>query len=214
MKLEKPLRLDTKQWLGRLGVNGGADERLRVSMEACEKQLLQAARPQGIYRILELDALKLDGTAIRKHLEGCREMTVMAATLGADVDRMLRTAQIRDMADAFLLDCGASVLIEQVCDLLEKQIRQESDCFLTGRYSPGYGDLPIGTQGQLLEALDAGRKIGLTVNKNHIMIPRKSVTAILGMADHPVKGYLAACGECTLRDTCILRKEGKSCGGF
>lgn len=214
MKLEKPLQVDKKQWLGRLGVKGQADQRLCLAMETCEKQLLQAARPQGVYRVLGLDDLELKGTAIQKHLDDCGEMAVMAATLGADMDRMLRAAQIRDMADAFLLDCGASVLIEQVCDLLEEQIRQESDGFLTGRYSPGYGDLPIETQSQLLAALDAGRKIGLTVNQNHIMIPRKSVTAVLGMADHPVTGYLATCGECALRDTCVLRKEGKSCAGF
>lgn len=214
MKLEKPLWIDTKQWLGRLGAKDLADQRLRISMEACEKKLLQAARPQGIYRVLGLDALKLEGTAIQKHLEGCMEMAVMAATLGAEVDRMIRVAQVRDMAEALILDCGASVLVEQVCDRLESRIQQEVETFLTGRYSPGYGDLPIETQGQLLAALDAGRKIGLTVNKSHIMIPRKSVTAVLGIADHPVKGYLATCGECALRDTCILRKEGKSCAGF
>ncbi len=214
MKLEKPLQIDEKQWLGRLGVKGQADQHLRAAMDTCEKQLLQAIRPQGVYRILGLGALNLEGTAIQKHLAGCGEMTIMAATLGADVDRLLRVAQIRDMADAFILDCGASVLIEQVCDELEEQIQQQAGGFLTGRYSPGYGDLPIETQSQLLAALDAGRKIGLNVNNNHIMIPRKSVTAILGMADHPVTGYLATCGECALRDTCVLRKEGKSCAGF
>ncbi|MCI9596205.1 MAG: methionine synthase [Firmicutes bacterium] len=214
MKLEKPLRIDIKQWLGRLGVKGQADEDLQAIMETCERQLLQTAGPQGVYRVLDLDALRLEGTAIQKHLEGCGEMAVMAATLGAGVDRMLRAAQIRDMAEALILDCGASVLIEQICDQLEGQIRQEAQTFLTGRYSPGYGDLPIETQGQLLTALDAGRKIGLTVNKSHIMIPRKSVTAVLGMADHPVTGYLATCGECALREICVLRKEGKSCAGF
>ncbi len=212
MKLEKPLQIDAKQWLGRLGTKGQADERLQASMEACEKKLLQAARIQGIYRVLSLDALALEGNAIRKHLAGCREMAVMAVTLGAEVDRTIRTAQVRDMAEALILDCGASVLVEQACDSLEAQMGRELGGFLTGRYSPGYGDLPIETQGELLGALDAGRKIGLTVNKSHIMIPRKSVTAVLGMADHPVKGYLATCAECALRDTCILRKEGKSCG--
>lgn len=214
MKLEKPLRIDIGQWLHRLGTKGQTDERLQASMETCEKKLLQAARPQGIYRVLGLDALTLEGTAIRKHLEGCREMIVMAVTLGAEVDRVIRTAQVRDMAEALILDSGASVLVEEVCDLLEEQMGKQLEGFLTGRYSPGYGDLPIETQGELLRTLDAGRKIGLVVNKSHIMIPRKSVTAILGMADHPVKGYLATCAECTLRDTCILRKEGKSCVGF
>ncbi len=211
MKLDKPTVIDRRQWLQRLGVKGEADENLRESFAVCEKQLLQAARPQGIYRVLELDGLKLEGNAIKKHLAGCYEMAVMGVTLSAPVDRLIRTSQIRDMAAAVILDCGASVLIEQICDQFEAMIRQQVSGFLTGRYSPGYGDLPIETQDRLVRALDGPRKIGLTVNQNHIMIPRKSVTAILGIADHPVKGYLATCQECKLRDTCNLRKEGKTC---
>lgn len=214
MKLDRPVQIDQQQWLLRMGVKGSADQRLQDAMRQEEEKLLAAAVPQGIYRILELDGLELKGTAIKKHLEGCYEMAVMGVTLGAAVDRLIRSSQIRDMASAVILDCGASVLVEQICDQFEEQIRQESGGFLTGRYSPGYGDLPIETQDSLIRILDGPRKIGLTVNQSHIMIPRKSVTAILGIADHPVAGYLATCQECTLRDTCVLRKEGKNCAGI
>lgn len=214
MKLDKPKIIDRNQWLRRLGVKGEADERLAASLDQCEKELLKAARPQGIYRFAGLEELKLKGEAIKKHLEGCFEMAVMAATLGAGVDRLLRTSQIRDMAQAVLLDCGASVLIEQVCDDLGEQISCNAEGFLTGRYSPGYGDLPIETQDALIDFLDGPRKIGLTVNESHIMIPRKSVTAIIGIGRQPVKGYLATCSQCTLRDICTLRKEGKNCAEF
>lgn len=214
MKLEIPKKIHRKQWLRRMGVRGEGDERLAAAMDKWEPVLLGEIRPQGIYRILDLDALELEGRAIQKHLKGCREMAVMGVTLGAGTDRLIRINQVRDMADAVILDCGASVLIEQICDQAEEQIRRETDGFLTGRYSPGYGDLPVKTQEQLVRILDSARKIGLTVNSSHIMIPRKSVTAILGIADHPVKGYLASCSECTLKDTCILRKEGKNCAEF
>lgn len=214
MKLDKPKSIDRKKWLYRLGVKGKADESLKDSLNRCEKELLKAARPQGIYRIAEMDDLELKGQAIKKHLEGCFEMAVMAVTLGTDVDRLLRTSQVRDMAEAVLLDCGASVLVEQICDILEEQISCNTEGFLTGRYSPGYGDLPIETQDGLILFLDGHRKIGLTVNESHIMIPRKSVSAIIGIGRQPVKGYLATCSQCTLRDTCTLRKEGKNCAEF
>lgn len=214
MKLDKPERIDYEQWLLRMGVKGGADHRLLQDMKQEEEKLLKAAVPQGIYRILARDFLELKGNAIRKHLDGCHEIAVMGVTLGAAVDRLIRSSQIRDMASAVILDCGASVLIEQICDQFEEQMRQEAKGYLTGRYSPGYGDLPIETQDALIRVIDGPRKIGLTVNQSHIMIPRKSVTAILGISDHPVKGYLATCQECTLRDTCVLRKEGKNCAGI
>lgn len=211
MKLEKPLHIDRRQWLQRLGVKTEADAELERRLLHCEEELLAAAQPQGIYRIAGPAELSLEGKAIKKHLKGCFEMAIMAATLGAAVDRLIRTSQIRDMASAVLLDCGASVLIEQICDVMQEQIQEQTKGFLTGRYSPGYGDLPIETQDSLIGLLDAPRKIGLTVNQSHILIPRKSVTAILGIADHPVTGYLATCSECTLRDVCALRKEGKNC---
>ena len=215
MRLEKPSKIDREQWLRSMGVKGKADESLEASLAQAEQQLLKAAAPQAIYRILDLDAVELAGGAIKKHLEGCHEMAIMGATLGTAIDHLIRTSQIRDMAAAVILDCGASVLIEQICDAFELQMKEAAGGgFLTGRFSPGYGDLPIETQGRLIKILDGPRKIGLTVTQSYIMIPRKSVTAILGIADHPVSGYLATCSECTLKDTCVLRKEGKNCAGI
>jgi cobalamin-dependent methionine synthase I len=138
-------------------------------------------------------------------------MIIMAVTLGAGVDRLIRTSQIKDMAEAVILDAGASILAEQCADILEETIRAENSCFVTGRYSPGYGDFPVEMQGRLIREIDGPRTIGLTTNESHILIPRKSITAIIGMADHPVKGYMATCNECIIKESCRLRKEGKQC---
>ena len=62
-----------------------------------------------------------------------------------------------------------------------------------------------------LTALDTARRAGLCVTDTNLMTPRKSVTAILGVSDHPVKGHLAGCGHCVLRTRCEYRKRGKTC---
>jgi hypothetical protein len=49
------------------------------------------------------------------------------------------------------------------------------------------------------------------VTENDLMTPRKSVTALLGLSDHPVKGRLAGCGHCVLNTRCEYRKRGKTC---
>lgn len=224
MKLDKPSHIDRRKWLQALGMGKLSEksdrlteqeEQISDQLAEAEEVLLKAARPQAVYKITGLSEIPLAGSAIRKHLAECHSMVLMGATLGADVDRLIRMTQIRDMARAVMLDCGASVLIEQVCDRLqermEQDIRQRGAGFLTGRYSPGYGDLPIETQKLLLTAIDGPRKAGLTATESSILIPRKSVTAILGVSDHPVKGYLATCAECVLREECKLRKEGKNC---
>ena len=138
----------------------------------------------------------------------------MAVTLGAEVERLLRRYSATDVALATAADAAASVLVDQMADLLEAHIRSQlaqKHWYMTGRYSPGYGNWPLPVQADLCRVLDTGRAIGLGVSASYLMAPRKSVTAALGVADHPVKGRLAGCGHCVLRDTCGYRKRGTTC---
>ena len=146
---------------------------------------------------------QVQGFSLKKHLEGCHKVIVMALTLGIGTDNLIRKLQVTDMAKAVMADSGASVLVECLCDKYEEHIKSVTD---------GYGDCPLEMQKSVISYVDGQRKIGLNVTANFLMIPRKSVTAIIGVADHPVKGRLATCGECVLREKCTLRREGKFCG--
>ena len=212
MKLELPARLNRQQWLRRMGVKGDAPIELLMQMAEVEDKLLAAAMPQGIYRIVPVEALDLYGNSIRRHLRKCSEVAIMGVTLGVMVDKLIRQYQIRDMAEALILDCGASVMVERLCDDLESEIRQHTDLYMTDRFSPGYGDYPLHTQADLIWQMDAHRKIGLTVNEKYILTPQKSVTGIIGLSEFPVTGDLAGCDECLIREECELRKEGLTCG--
>lgn len=214
MKLNLPLRIDRLQWLLRMGIKGDPSPGLLKQMADIEEKLLAASMPQGIYRIMPADAITLHGVAIRKHLRGCKEVALMGVTLGAMVDNLIRISQIRDMSEAVIMDCGASVLVEQICDDLEHIIHEDTNLYMTGRYSPGYGDYPLKTQTEIMWLMDSHRKIGLTVNKNYMMTPQKSITAVIGLSEHPVDGYLASCEECLIKEKCALRKEGKTCAGL
>ena len=158
--------------------------------------------------------LTLSGSDIREHLKNCQQIVLMGATLGTAVDQLIRRTEILDMAKAVILDAAANVVIEEVCEKAEETLRQQMSQdrkYTTIRYSPGYGDLPIETQNEILRMLDAPRKIGLSVTPTHIMTPRKSITSIMGIADIPVQGKKAGCGHCVLRGTCIYRKRGTVC---
>ncbi len=107
-----------------------------------------------------------------------------------------------------------SALAEQAADAAEAELRQwaaKEGKYLTGRFSPGYGDWDIAVQPLVANALDTVRRAGLCVTDTNLMTPRKSVTAILGVSGHPVKGKLAGCGHCVLRTRCEYRKRGKTC---
>lgn len=195
-----------------LKVKGIPDDRLTMMLDEAEQMIKSAAIPKATYRLVPIDDFNLIGVSINKHLEDCQSVAVMAVTLGAGIDMLLRRVQVTDMAMAVAIDTGASVLVEQYCDSYEKMIGAEIEGHTTSRFSPGYGDYPVTEQGSVIKLLDAPKRIGLNVTSSSLMVPRKSVTAIIGVADVPVAGKLATCDECVLKDKCNLRKEGKTCG--
>ncbi len=211
-----PERPDISQALRYMGGPGDGDAAARALLERARQALYAAARPRAVSLRAEREALApyLRGEDITRHLEGCGACVLLACTLGAAADAVQRAANTADMAYAVALDALASVLAEQVADAAERTLREEATrdgLFLTGRFSPGYGDYPIELQNELLRLMDAPRKIGLCATPTHLLTPRKSITAVLGLADRPVTGRRAGCAHCALRGRCAYRKEGKTC---
>lgn len=200
-----------------------AGAELRALVEECARDILAAARPRWAYRVFDLEfapegvrlggALLLPGEDLKRHLAGCGRAVLFAATLSAQADGLIRRAESRDMLRALALDCAAAAAVEELCDQIEAELQgQFPGCFFPFRFSPGYGDLPLTLQGPLLNLLDAPRKVGLCASSTHILTPRKSVTAILGIADHPMEANTRSCVGCPAHDGCQYRKSGGHCG--
>lgn len=216
MKIALPKQLNRESWLRYLQVEGEPEARLVRQMVEAENMLLETATPRGIYRVIDRQDLATDGVSIEKHLEGCHRVAVMAVTLGSDIDALIRQYEVKNMLMAMVTDTGASVLAEQAADDAERVMKEEikrrsPDLYCTPRFSPGYGDYPLSHQKEILAYIDAWRKIGVTLTPGNMMVPSKSITAIVGLADYPVMGRLATCGECVLREKCTLWREGKHC---
>ena len=196
-----------------LGCPGTEDPATLALVEGCSARLLAAARPKWTYRVFDLavqtDGVRLDcglllpGRDLAAHLRGCSRAALLAATLSAPVDALLRRAQAEDLAAAVALDCCATAAVEAVCDLAEAEIRVRfPGCSFPFRCSPGYGDLPIELQDPILRLLDAPRRVGLCATDRHILTPRKSVTAVLGISDGEISPQKRGCASCTFRDRC------------
>ena len=223
MTLERKLnQIDRSEALRYLGCwETTPPAELEAAAERAVGQLFRIARPKAVWRRFRLEGMSLAGTSyelegedIRRHLAGCGEVILMAATMGHEVEQLLLRSQIRDLSQALVLDCCASAAIESVCDDLEAELREMVEGegnFLTGRYSPGYGDYPLSHQSALCTLLDTQRQTGLTLTASGLMVPRKSVTAVLGISAAPRKQTKRSCESCNLRDTCQLRKGGRSC---
>ena len=152
------------------------------------------------------------GVDVRKMLANCEEAVLLAATLGAQSERLLLRQQASDNAQALIMDAVLSAAIEAVCDQQETLLRKEAACegyYLTDRFSPGYGDMPIQQTREICDVLQTSRSIGLTVSYSGIMIPRKSVTAIIGLSRVPQAHRPSPCAVCNMRGRCALSTIGK-----
>ncbi|MCD8150026.1 MAG: hypothetical protein LUE92_10825 [Clostridiales bacterium] len=183
---------------------------IETQIQKCIAEVRRHAAPRLVYRCLSVDkgsitGFPLEGNDIRQLLQNCDEAVLFAVTLGADIEQALMRHEVTDMADALILDACASVAVENVCDCFEEDVRAQlsrENRYLTSRFSPGYGDLPLGTQIQMCEMLNTSRRIGLTVTENFIMVPRKSVTAVMGISDEPQELRKRGCENCKMFSKC------------
>ncbi len=171
------------------------------------KAVKEIAAPKLTYRIFPIKDIYLQehillGKDIRAMLANCNKVILFAATLGAPLDAYHRRLQITDMARAVWFDACANCAIEAVCDNFCHDLGMEYP-FLTDRFSTGYGDLPLSVQQEFLTLLKMQQTIGVTLTEGGLMIPQKTVTALLGIADKPQNR----------RRDCLHCKSFATCGG-
>ena len=133
---------------------------------------------------LDLGFARTESADLRRHLEGCGEILLFACTAGAEMDRRIARAKLLSPAKGLLMHAIGAQQVEGACDRLCAQLaKMFPDKQLTDRFSPGYGDLPLSMQRDVMEALDCGRTVGITLTDSLLMTPSKSVTAIIGMKE-------------------------------
>lgn len=218
------MELNIDEALRYLGAGRQAPPELRREAEDTARRLTARLRPRYTYRVFSLErkdgvlrlqeaALALPGKDAQTMLADCGRVVLLGCTLGVEFESMLRAEQARDMAKAVLLDACGSAWVEAGCDEAEREIAARfPGQYLTDRFSPGYGDLPLSLQPAICGALDLGRRLGVHVSERCLMNPSKSVTALIGISDRPQMARIRGCAYCAMRETCTLRKGGTHCG--
>lgn len=193
LRLEKPESIDLAQAARYFGARGGADAATQALLEKYAVPLLAAATPRAVWLEADPDSLTaagiLAGEDVAKHLEGCTAALLLAVTLGPGVDAQIRRAGVGDIAAGVASDALGSALAEQAAEAAEAELRQwaaRQGKYLTGRYSPGYGDWPLAVQPLLAAALDTVRRAGLCVTENNLMIDQ----ACTGVVEFHFESFL------------------------
>ena len=212
--------LNMNEILKYLGFRGQElTEEIAAQIRRCTDEVLAAATPRLTYRHVPLEdgavlGVTFAGNDIPRMLEPCEEVVLFGATLGPGVERLMMRYEVVNAADSVIMDACASTAIENICNNFESDMRRAVEAegrYLTDRFSPGYGDLPIAEQPKFFALLDMTRRIGVSLTPTTIMVPRKSVTAIMGIARTPQPHRPPDCEHCLMFRTCPVRKAGRRC---
>lgn len=182
-------RIDRKETLRYLGYLGANDiTGIESELDECERLLLAALSPKACFEefpvsrgdMLDLGFVKTDSRSLEKNLEGCDRIVLFAATVGAEVDRLILKYGKLSPARSLILQAMGSAAIECWCDDVNALITKTYGA-TKPRFSCGYGDLPIELQRDIFTALNVTKRLGITLSDNLFMTPTKSVTAIVGI---------------------------------
>ena len=172
------------------------------------------------YRVNRAEALRYlgyAGQALDAEMEARIDKNIAACEREARPGFVFRSFPIETCERGVRL--AGSSLVESVADACEAAV--VADAAKRGmrtnwRYSPGYGDLPLALQPEIVRVLAADKRLGMVATESNLLIPAKSVTAFVGLFDADAKldeasGVKASCEGCACRQNCTLRAAGTPC---
>ncbi|OEF98263.1 vitamin B12 dependent-methionine synthase activation domain-containing protein [Desulfuribacillus alkaliarsenatis] len=156
---------------------------------------------------------------VYKHLAECEAITLLGVTIGEQIDMEIdRLFKEQQPTKALILDAIGSDAVERVADYVDDYVKKEAKRKGYGtrfRYSPGYGGWSVENQQDLINYL-GGNEIGIKTTEHSQLIPRKSVSAIIGWyplthtnnglseqesADQETKCKMCDSVDCQIRDS-------------
>ena len=152
------------------------------------KEMYDVAEPRAIYIKVPIDVqndtvdfgfMKVNSRKLAKNLIDCNEAYVFCATLGMGVDRHFERLNKISSAKAMVFSAVGSSLVEGLCDYVNEMLSQNKET--KPRFSCGYGDFCLEHQADILKALDANKRLGIFLTDSYMMVPVKTVTAIIGI---------------------------------
>lgn len=198
--------------------NHPVEERTKELVRECILEGERALRPRHLVRefpliigkemTVDCGCFLTESRKLAGNLSGCSQVLLMAATLGLAADRQLHRLQTVSAAKAVVMQAVQAAMLEDYCNKLcrqWKELYEKKGLYLRPRFSPGYGDFPLSVQKQLLSGLEAEKRLGITLTDGYLMVPTKSVTAVIGLGRQPAGCVPEGCEACEKRN-CKFRR--------
>jgi len=216
-------KTEVRRYAGLRGETAFPDD---IVERACNEALV-LVKPRGCWQNYRYDPINgiiqgqtpipLCDKSILHHLASVAEIAVLAVTIGPDLEEAVSASfAAGDYTFGLLLDAAGTTAVEATANAVNSLItdhasrRGLSSLF---RFSPGYGDWNITDQPNIL-SLAGGENLNIRVTPSCMLLPRKSVTAVVGLpAARGARGEDMAsecvpdgCRTCS-QPSCQARKE-------
>ncbi len=192
-------------------------------VEVAERALdegLRLLRPAVLYSEFDVEGLVhdrlaltgggvLSGPLISAHLASASRVVAIVCTIGPELEARVAQAMGTDIQHALALDgvgsAAAEALATVVCHRLEVQ-SEKAGWGTTTRISPGMVGWPVNEgQRQLFDLLNT-EEIGVRLLPTGMMMPRKSLTQVVGRGRGVSAGGVP-CDYCSMGERCLYRSQ-------
>jgi hypothetical protein len=184
----------------------------RPAIVAAAREVLDEARallaPAALYTILPVgDGAAFEGPLVARALTGATQVALAVCTIGPALEeRVTALFAAGDPLRAMALDGAGVAAVGGVSQMIGERICDEAAAqgLRTGmRASPGQEGWPIEQQRVLFSLLPA-RRIGVRLTESCLMLPRKSVSFVVGLGAE-MRADAVACDFCSKRERCRWR---------
>lgn len=154
---------------------------------------------------------KLNSTLVSHYLWQATHLAFGVCTLGDNLSRHMRKYfDDNKQLQAVLLDEVGTLLLYKLSDHFEDMLCRQAGTMglqASGAFNPGDEGFDIRLQGAVLD-LAGGDNIGVTLQGRGILVPHKSMTAVIGLGRNmPANSRAERCARCRTRDRCPHRQD-------
>jgi hypothetical protein len=216
-----PLSLKTREVLRRQGLGGGAKVRPEIKNLISEllasvkkARLLEPAVAYEYYAVSGMNGSQISlegGKAINGPLlpatfPEAKELAVLIGTIGHRLEKQVTDyTKSRQVLRGTLLDGMGSAAVDMMVPEALKIIAGEVSSRgyeISSPVNPGMPGFPLTEQWNLLGLVKAD-EIGVSLTHSGILVPRKSVSMVIGIGPKMTRWTQAeVCARCSLRESC------------
>jgi hypothetical protein len=179
--------------------------------------LLEPAAAYEHYEVTEMSHSQVSlegdrtihGSLLHRVFPGAKELAIVVCTIGPKLEKQVTDySKSGETLRSTLLDgigsAAVDMLIPEVCRRIATEASSRGHQ-ASSPVSPGWPGLPLTEQWNLFELVNT-KEIRVSLTASGIMVPRKSVSMVIGIGPRMATWTQAdVCARCSLRKTCPYR---------